>query len=105
MKDVRAVQKGYAGGRIRKEGDTFSWNGPLGSWMERVTPFNGADPAAFDHDKNGEPGGSVASVTDESGQSAGGDVALSAPAPAPHPAKPAAPKPARRGRPPARRKG
>jgi len=53
--------------RLIKEGEEI----PAG-WTDHPTPFNGAHPSHFDHDKNGEPGGSF----------------------------PAAPQPKRRGRPP-----
>jgi hypothetical protein len=34
---VRALRRGYAGGKIRETDDIFPFNGPLGSWMEPVS--------------------------------------------------------------------
>lgn len=39
--------------RLFREGEEI----PDG-WIDHPTKFNGADPSAFDHDKDGQPGGS-----------------------------------------------
>lgn len=33
---VRAIVRGYAGGKIREVGEVFPFTGPLGSWMQPV---------------------------------------------------------------------
>ncbi len=33
---VKAKTRGYAGGEIREPGEVFYFEGPLGSWMEKV---------------------------------------------------------------------
>jgi hypothetical protein len=35
---VRALERGYAHGRVIEPGEEFEWAGPLGKWMERVSP-------------------------------------------------------------------
>lgn len=59
MAEVRAKEKGYAGGMVREQGDKFSWPEgiPLGKWVEPVA-FAGRG----DHDHNGKTGGTAAPV-------------------------------------------
>jgi hypothetical protein len=47
---VKALARGYASGQIREPGDIFLFNGPLGRWMEEISPL--------DHDEDGRKGGS-----------------------------------------------
>ncbi|MBG7616469.1 hypothetical protein IWC96_14420 [Brevundimonas sp. BAL450] len=54
MPEVVAHSMGYYGGLLRQPGDRFQAEGTA-SWF---SPFNGADPAAFDHDGDGKPVGS-----------------------------------------------
>ena len=35
---VRALERGYAHSRVIEPGEEFEWAGPLGKWMERVSP-------------------------------------------------------------------
>lgn len=46
--EVIALRAGYAGGQIRAEGERFSYEGPLGSWMKEVgktdPPLSPPDP-------------------------------------------------------------
>jgi hypothetical protein len=43
--EVTAIARGYAGGTIREVGETFHYEGPLGSWMEPIEKAKTAPPA------------------------------------------------------------
>lgn len=67
MVNVRAKQRGYAGGAVREQGESFSWPDgvPLGKWVEPVA-FAGKG----DHDGDGKTGGTADADAGKGDQSA-----------------------------------
>jgi hypothetical protein len=54
MAKVKAIQEGYDGIQIRKKGDIFDFEGPLGTWMEAVDK---KEESKSDEDAESKPSG------------------------------------------------